>query len=70
MPLQQNIIVEKQVTKNTMQQHMSASEVSVVEPDHEDEQQMLCTVGLFVAGAAFPAWASAHLAQMDSWRNC
>ncbi|CAE7299201.1 unnamed protein product [Symbiodinium natans] len=38
--------------------------VSVVEPDIHDMKQMVCTVGLFVTGSAFPAWASAHLAQM------
>ena len=31
-------------------------------PDNPD--QMVVTVGLFVAGSAFPSWAAAHLAQM------
>ncbi|CAK9112157.1 unnamed protein product [Durusdinium trenchii] len=38
--------------------------VTVVEPHPQNSDQMIVTVGLFVTGHAFPAWASAHLAQM------
>ena len=40
------------------------TEVTVVEPHPQNSDQMIVTVGLFVTGHAFPAWASAHLAQM------
>ena len=40
------------------------AEVSVVQAHPDNPDQMVVTVGLFVAGSAFPSWAAAHLAQM------
>lgn len=45
------------------------SKVSVVQAHLQSPDEMIVTVGLFVTGSAFPLWASAHLAQMASWRK-
>ena len=39
-------------------------QITVIQPHPQNPEMLVCTVGLFVTGHAFPSWASAHLAQM------